>query len=191
MSLEGILPFARTLLDQSVNNGGVAVDATAGNGHDTAYLANLVGETGRVFSFDVQQQAIDATKQKLLDHSLNERVQLINDGHEKAADYIREAGFDGIDTAVFNLGYLPGSDKTIVTKPHSTITAVEQLFQLLRPGGMIVLVVYHGHEEGKNEKQSLETYVQSFDQSQASVLEYKYVNQKNHPPFIWVIEKRK
>ena len=50
MKLHRILPFARQLFSETVNAGETVVDATAGNGNDTLFLAELVGENGHVYS---------------------------------------------------------------------------------------------------------------------------------------------
>ncbi|WP_096189815.1 class I SAM-dependent methyltransferase [Evansella halocellulosilytica] len=190
MKLDGILPFARLLLKKAVSNGGVAIDATAGNGHDTLFLANLVQAEGTVYSFDIQAQAIDKTKQRLLTHKADQQVHLIHDGHETVESYLKEDDFGKINGAIFNLGYLPGSDKTVTTTPDTTITAVHKILSHLLPEGILVLVVYHGHEEGKIEKDKLLPYVRSLPQDEYHVLEYRFTNQKNSPPFIIAIEKR-
>ncbi|MBM7096352.1 class I SAM-dependent methyltransferase [Bacillus sp. H-16] len=190
-TLEGVLPFTRLLLEKAVPDGGTAVDATAGNGHDTLFLAKLVGETGRVFSFDIQDAAIDSTGKRLkaaTKLNLKDRVSLIKDSHEHVLNYLGEPAL--VHGAVFNLGYLPGSDKSVTTTPSSTIRAVESLFSALAPGGVIVLVVYHGHEEGKIERDALLDYVRAIPQEEAHVLEYRFTNQRNNPPFIVAIEKR-
>ena len=62
-----------------------------------------------------------------------------------------------IDAAIFNLGYLPKGNK-IVTKPETTIMAINEIFDILSIEGIIILVIYHGHEEGKVEKALLEFY---------------------------------
>lgn len=163
MILEGILPYARTLLEKAVTPGDAVVDATMGNGHDTVFLANLVGEKGTVFAFDVQTEALKKTKERLEQHQLTDRVVLYHRGHEELIRTIPEKFHGKITAAIFNLGYLPGSDKSIVTKPETTKEAVEQLLEIMAPGGVIVLVVYHGHEEGKRKRRTL-FFVRSIDQ---------------------------
>src|SRR5690625_1363959 len=142
MMLQGIIPFAHELLSRTVNDGDIVVDATCGNGNDTLFLSTLVGENGHVYAFDIQQQAIDTTTHLLKEHK-RKNVTLIHDSHSNAVQYIeQENTLKGI---IFNLGYLPRSDKKIITKPHSTITAVEKFLPLLKKGGIVVLVVYAGH----------------------------------------------
>lgn len=190
MKLDRILPFAKIILEKAINTGDVVVDATLGNGHDTQYLADLVGETGRVFGFDVQEEAILSSKARLEQHGLLERVTIFHNGHEQLGEMIPAEHHGKITAAIFNLGYLPGSDKTIVTKPATTISAIEQLLEMLAPEGIIVLVIYHGHEEGAVERDALMEYVHRIDQNQAHVLQYLFINQQNHPPYIVAIEKR-
>ncbi|AZB44050.1 methyltransferase domain-containing protein [Bacillus sp. FJAT-42376] len=190
MILTRILPFCRNLLSEAVQPGSIAVDATAGNGHDSVFLAALTGEEGHVFSFDIQQEAIDATRRNLEDKGLSNRVTLFHKGHEFAEELIPDEYHGNISGAVFNLGYLPGGNKEIVTSPEGTIESIRQLFRMLKPEGIIVLVIYHGHPEGKLEKQSVLEFLQSLPQEEAHVMQYQFINQKNNPPFICAIEKR-
>jgi SAM-dependent methyltransferase len=190
MKLDRILPFARILLEKAVSPGDIAIDATCGNGHDTAFLAQLVGENGKVFGFDIQKAAIDNTFSRLKERGLEQQVELVHAGHELLKQHIPSKYYGRITGAVFNLGYLPGGDKSIVTKPDTTISAVEQLLEIMAPEGIIVLVIYHGHEQGAVERDLLLSYVRSLDQQIAHVLKYQFINQINNPPFIIAIEKR-
>lgn len=185
--LERVLPYAKTLLSSVINEGDIAVDATAGNGHDTLFLANLVGETGFVYAFDIQQQAVDVTIQRLKENGLEHRARVILDGHEQLTKYVQEE----VAGAVFNLGYLPGGNHDIITKGETTISAIEQLLSLLKIGGIIVLVIYHGHEGGKEERDAVIEFVKSLPQKYVHVLRYEFINQKNAPPFIIALEKIK
>ncbi|MBM7660460.1 16S rRNA C1402 N4-methylase RsmH [Bacillus mesophilus] len=187
MKLERILPFARSLLKNAVEPGDYVVDATVGNGHDTVFLAELVGDTGHVYGFDIQEEAIRSTRVKLKDKQLKERVTLFKKGHEHVMECLSSKELSG---AIFNLGYLPGGDKNIVTTADTTISSIKQILSLLKPEGIIVLVIYHGHPEGKVERDQLLQYVSSIDQKEAHVLQYQFLNQQNHPPFIVAIEKR-
>ncbi|KKK38432.1 rRNA methyltransferase [Mesobacillus campisalis] len=190
MKLERILPFARTLLERAVKTGDIAVDATVGNGHDTVFLSGLVGKDGQVYGFDIQEQALASCKAKLEDREFLERVALYQRGHEHVKEMLPVSAHGKVAGAIFNLGYLPGGDKSIVTVPQTTISAVDQLLDMLSPEGIIVIVVYHGHPEGQIERDTLLDYVSSIDQNRAHVLQYQFLNQKNNPPFIIAIEKR-
>ena len=190
MKLDRILPFAKKLLEKAVSSGAVVVDATLGNGHDTLFLANLVGENGRVYGFDVQEDAIRTSTERLKEHGISDRVTIFHSGHELLSALIPFEHHGKITAAIFNLGYLPGSDKSVVTKPETTISAIEQLLTIMAPEGIIILVIYHGHEEGAIERDALIRYCQEMDQKRAHVLQYRFINQQNNPPFIVAIEKR-
>jgi len=190
MKLAKILPFTRTLMDLAVNEGDIAVDATVGNGHDTLYLAQRVGESGHVFGFDIQKEALAATTARLQEHNMLKRVTLFQASHDQLIEKIPAIYHGRITGAMFNLGYLPGGDKRIVTKPDSTIRAIEQLLQIMAKEGIIVIVVYHGHPEGAIERDALLHYTKAIDQKRAHVLKYEFINQMNNPPFIIALEKR-
>jgi predicted methyltransferase len=190
MKLDRILPYAKILLEKAVKSGDIVVDATLGNGHDTLFLAKLVGESGRVYGFDVQEEAIAASKTRLHKEGLLEGAVLFHQGHETLAENIPTIHHGKITGAIFNLGYLPGSDKTIVTKPETTIAAVNQLLEIMAPEGVIVLVIYHGHNEGALERDALLNFCCKINQKTAHVMRYQFINQQNNPPFIVAIEKR-
>ena len=182
-TLERVLPFSKQLLEKAVNSGDVVIDATAGNGYDTLFLAQLVGETGHVYSFDVQEEAITSTKIKLKEENIH-HVSLVHDGHQRVLNYVQQP----ISAAIFNLGYLPGSDQTITTNGHTTWEAVTHMLSLLKKNGIIILVIYHGHDEGKLERHYLEQCFETLDPKTTQVLTYQFINRKT-APFIVAIEK--
>lgn len=187
MILHGAIPFAHELLQKTVSKGAAVVDATCGNGNDTLFLSEAVGEQGHVYAFDIQWQAIETTSTLLKEHK-RENVTLIHDSHANVDQYIKEE--QSLDAAVFNLGYLPRSDKKIITKPDSTIAALEKLLNLLKQGGLIVLVVYAGHPGGEEEKEAVLQFASSLDQKHYLSITYKYINMINNPPFVIAIEKK-
>ncbi|MEK9199181.1 class I SAM-dependent methyltransferase [Ureibacillus sp. 179-F W5.1 NHS] len=187
MKLQRVLQYAKTLLSESIDAGDIAIDATAGNGHDTLFLTELVGEKGHVYAFDIQQQAIESTENRLKENGVSHLATVILDGHEHISQHVQQQ----IGGAIFNLGYLPGANHHVVTKSNTTIEAIEQLLQLLKIGGIIVLVIYHGHEGGKEERDELLKFVSSLPQKYVHVLRYEFLNQKNDPPFIVALEKVK
>jgi len=190
MILERILPYSRKLLQLAVKEGDIAIDATIGNGHDTAFLAKLVGESGHVYGFDIQELAIQNTTERIQKDNLSNQVTLIQKSHSHVQNEVPKHLHGKVKGAIFNLGYLPGSDKTIVTVPSSTISAINQILEIMAPEGIIVVVIYHGHEGGEIEKDALMDYVQNIPQDHAHVLTYRFLNQANNPPFIVAIEKR-
>jgi 16S rRNA C1402 N4-methylase RsmH len=189
MKLQRILPFTKQLLLTAVQAGDTVVDATIGNGHDTVFLAKLVGNNGHVFGFDIQETAVLNTADRLKYEQLEKRVTIVHRGHEHIKTTVPAHLHGKISGAIFNLGYLPGGDKTIVTVPDTTISAIEQLLEIMKPEGIIVIVIYHGHEEGQVERDVLMNYVTKIDPCVAHVLEYKFINKLNNPPYIVAIEK--
>lgn len=189
MNVQGILPYARTLLQEVIQSGDTVVDATAGNGHDTLFLANLVGDNGKVISCDIQDEAIMATNERIQQANKSKRVELHHIGHEHL-NQLPSFQTAQIRAAIFNLGYLPKGDKRITTTGDTTIQAIEQIYSKLLKEGRIVLVIYHGHPEGKVEKDDVLHYVSNLPQEEAHVASYQFINQRNNPPFVVVIEKR-
>lgn len=185
MKVERILPFAKSLIISHINEASTVVNATCGNGHDTLFLAQHVPK-GHVYGFDIQEAAIKAAREKVKDYN---NTTLILDGHEHVSRYIKQEDLP-IDAAIFNLGYLPKGDKHIVTTSETTIQAIESLFEMLAPEGIIVIVIYPGHPEGRIESNVVFEYLQQFDQQKAHVLQYGFINQQNNPPYICAIEKR-
>jgi len=190
MSLMKILPYSHHLLISSLKDGDIAIDATVGNGNDTLLLARLVGKNGFVYGFDIQIEAIENTKKRLELNDAISQVKLFQKGHQYVKECIPKEHWGKVKAAIFNLGYLPKGNKQIVTRPETTIEAIEQLLDILSPKGIIILVVYYGHEEGKIEREQLETYLHSLDQNKANVLKYQFINQKNDPPYILAVEKK-
>lgn len=187
MLIKGVIHYAHHLLEESVAADDIVIDATCGNGNDTLFLSQLVGGDGRVIAFDVQKQAIEETKKRIQKHDQT-NVTLVHDSHAQMDRYVSEQATIG--GAIFNLGYLPRSDKKVITKPDSTIEAIDKILPLLKENGLIVLVVYHGHAGGKDEKHALLKHVIELDQQKYTVLRYGFMNQKNDPPFILAIQKK-
>ncbi|MBL1227658.1 SAM-dependent methyltransferase [Enterococcus sp. BWB1-3] len=186
--LQTSLHFSHRLLEEIIQPGDQVVDATMGNGHDTALLAKLVGITGKVYAFDVQKAAIDATRKCLSEQKLMEQSTLFHQGHETIKDVITIE--TPIKAAIFNLGYLPKSDKEIITQPDTTKAAVDALLDRLVSKGRIILVVYYGHEGGKEELSMVEALCRNLPQQNYNVLSYQFINQMNHPPILYCIEKK-
>ncbi|QXM06059.1 class I SAM-dependent methyltransferase [Crassaminicella indica] len=177
--------LAKYFLKDVLKEGDVVVDATMGNGNDTLFLANIVGEKGKVISFDVQDLAIANTK-KLLENNHINNVDLIQDGHENMDKYI----CDEISGGMFNLGYLPKGDHHIVTKGETTVVAIEKCLKFLKRNGMITMIIYHGHSEGKIEKEQVINYIENLDQSKFHVMKVDYINQTKESPILITIIKK-
>lgn len=143
-----------------LREGDLAIDATAGNGHDTVFLAERVGESGKVIAFDIQPGAITATANRVRAAGFIHRAIFVNGSHARLA----EGRKPGIARAVvFNLGYLPGGDHSIVTRSESTLLALDQALGLLMPGGLLAIVCYPGHPGGDLESDAVLEWLKSLD----------------------------
>ncbi|WP_077327637.1 class I SAM-dependent methyltransferase [Virgibacillus siamensis] len=187
--IKGIINYSHHLLETAVEKGDTVIDATCGNGHDAVFLSKLVGENGQVFGFDIQEQAVINTRNRLAMNGYTNAT-IIQDSHSNFIHHIAVDQLTKLGGAIFNLGYLPGSDKSIITKGESTILAVEGILSHLKQNGLVVLVIYHGHEGGSEEKEQIMKYARLLDQKLFHVLYYGFINQKNDPPFILAIQKR-
>lgn len=183
MTLQRVLPYTKFLLEQAISPGDWVVDGTAGNGHDTHFLARLTGASGKVFAFDIQEEAIQATAERVKEF---QHVELILDSHAKIKDYVTQP----ISAAVFNLGYLPKGDHSIITKAQSTLAAFEQCLELLKVHGVMLVVVYSGHDGGSEERDAVLEFVSALPQKSFDVLKYEFINQQHSPPFLLAVEKK-
>jgi len=188
MSFEKIvntIKISREFILNFVKEGQVVLDCTVGNGNDTLTLAKCVGPTGKVYGFDIQKEAIERTKEKLTCENLDKHVILILDGHENIDLYIEEE----LDFIIYNLGYLPGGDKRIITKKETTLISLEKALGLLKENGLLLVTCYIGHEGGLEEKNAVENFLMALDQKKYNVLKYEFINQRNNPPVLFSIEK--
>ena len=177
--------MTKRIITNYVREGSKVLDCTVGNGNDTLDLAKLVGDNGKVYGFDIQSVALETTKNKLKIEGLENRVLLIEDSHEYIDKYISEE----LDLIIYNLGYLPGGDKSIKTNSITTVKSIKKALNLLKSNGLLLIVSYTGHAGGKEEKEKLESYLKSLDQKYANVLEFNFINQKNNPPILYGVEK--
>ena len=177
---KSILNYVKRSLDYHVKQNDLVVDATIGNGHDTLYLCNLT-PNGKVFGFDIQEKAIQNTKELLKD---KHNYQLFKITHEKINDVLKE--YKGkISLVLFNLGYLPGGNKKITTNVNSTLKAIQKSFELLNQKGVILITIYPGHDEGLQESIQIKKFL---EKNKYSWTEYHNTNNISAP---YLIEMKK
>ena len=143
--------IAHERLAARLTPGCFAVDATAGNGHDTLFLAQQVQSAVRVAAFDIQRQALENTNERLRQAGQVAQVELFHVGHQHMLRELPADWRGKVAAVTFNLGYLPGSDKQTITQADNTLMALDQALQLLEPGGLLSLLVYRGHPGGQEE----------------------------------------
>lgn len=179
--------WAAELIGPALFPGARAVDATMGNGKDTLWLCGLVGETGRVYAFDVQAEAVARTRELLEREGVVDRATLLCLGHEHMAEVV-----DGpVDAVMFNLGWLPGAEHGVTTRVETTLQAADAALTLLKPEGLLTICVYPGHDEGTRELNALTAWAASLDSRRYDALMKHYMNQPNDPPVLIAVKRNK
>ncbi|MCK5758389.1 MAG: methyltransferase domain-containing protein [Clostridiales bacterium] len=184
MLLINALGLSREYASLVVKPGDTVVDATCGKGRDTILLAKLSGNIGHVYAFDIQEKSILFTKELIAANNIINTT-LIQDGHENIDEYVST----GITCAMFNLGYLPGTDHSLSTNGKTTVIAIQKAMRLLCVGGIITIVIYQGGDSGFEERDLVIEFCKGINQEQFTVQKTTFENQKNNPPIFICIEK--
>ena len=179
--------LAAEILRAVLSPGDRAIDATMGNGHDTALLCSLVGPAGRVYAFDVQPAALEATRRRLAEEGYAGQAELFLLGHE----HMREAVGEPVKAIVFNLGWLPGGDHRITTLTETTLPAIRQALALLMPMGVLVICVYPGHPEGEREQEMVTRLLSSLSPREYNVLMQQFLNAGAGAPLCFAVQKQR
>ncbi len=180
------LDFGHKKLAEVIKEGDACLDATCGNGKDSLFLAECVGETGKVYVFDIQEKAILNTRSLLEKYNFQDRVISFQESHVQIIERVKVR----LRGAVFNLGYLPGGDQTFITRPETTIKALQGVLALLLAGGIVSIMIYSGHPGGQEEKEALQKFLAELEQDKYTVLHYAFINQINNPPELFLVEKK-
>ena len=178
--------LAHLILDRTLKPGDWAVDATVGNGHDTLFLAQLVGPSGKVFGFDVQEEALASAAERVLGL---DQITLFHAGHEHLAERLPAEAKGRLAAAMFNLGYLPGGSHEIVTRTQTTLAALSQALDHLQPGGLVSLVLYSGHPGGDEEANAVRSHVERLP-STFTAARHGRIGPVHPAPELLVIERR-
>ena len=176
--------IAQEILEAHIQEGDITIDATMGNGHDTLFLAQQVGSSGTVYGFEVQQQAIDSSQRLLDEYEVSDRIKLCATGHQNMLSNIANEHHGKISTIMYNLGYLPGSDKSVTTEAESTLQSLEQSAELLQKGGIISIMAYRGHAGGLEETNAVHAWL---DQKNHDGFELDM--QESPGPILYVLKK--
>lgn len=196
-ALTRIVSWGHELLSEVVEPGDLVVDLTAGNGHDTLMLYRLVGSTGQVVAFDIQSQALQAAEERLCEAGAVVRrvesettlaqsagIDLVKSCHAELESYIPAEP----KAVVANLGYLPGGDQQLITRPETTLSALRKACDMLAPGGRLAVVIYPGHEGGREEADQVDHFFRSLPEKEFGVL---CMRVENRPvaPYLQIVEK--
>ncbi len=182
LSSSAIEVVHRLLLDR-LKTAETIVDATAGNGGDTLFLAENSKLEARIYAFDIQKEALDTAKVQTKQYEA--KIQFILADHAKINEHV--AG--QIDVGIFNLGYLPGGSHGVTTQEQSTLLAVQDVLEKLSLNGLLAIVAYPGHEEGCKEQAALEGALRKLPCRDFTVGCYKMINHKAAAPLLYLIEK--
>ena len=179
--------LAAEILRAVLSPGDRAIDATMGNGHDTALLCSLVGPEGRVYAFDVQPAALEATRRRLAEEGYAGQAELFLLGHE----HMREAVGEPVKAIVFNLGWLPGGGHRMTSLTATTLPAIQQALALLMPMGVLVICVYPGHPEGEREQEMVTRLLSSLSPREYNVLMQQFLNAGAGAPLCFAVQKQR
>ena len=181
-----ITEWCHHFIREHVKQGDICIDATAGNGNDTQLLCELVGEHGKVFAFDIQEKAVQHTKERLEQAKLLPRAEVLLESHVNMKHYVEE---DAISCIVFNFGYLPGGDHSLATRKDTSIQAIHEGLTLLKKGGMMSLCIYSGGDSGFEERDAILEELKNLDSKRYLVIMSFYYNRPNNPPIPVLIMK--
>mgnify|MGYP002513849692 CR=1 FL=1 len=180
-----LLDLQKHFILTHLREGDIAVDFTMGNGHDTAFLSKTVGPTGHVYAFDIQEQAVRSTAESLERAGVPKNYTLIHDSHHRVKDYVKEP----FKAGMFNLGWLPGGDKSITTLRETTLPAIEAAIELMGRDAIILVAVYPGHAEGDAEGKEICEYLSSLSRYKLCATRINILNSPTSPFFI-IIENK-
>ena len=175
--------LAQEILRPLIRGGDWVIDATAGNGHDTLFLAECVGPAGKVLAFDVQKAALDSARSRVGGVAW---VEFFHESHAKMADH---AAAGTVAVVMFNLGYLPGDDHALTTQSNETLTALEVAARLLQPGGVLSVICYPGHPAGAAEAVAVEAWLTGQAADGWRVARYGAVGTRRPAPFLLLAGK--
>lgn len=181
-----ITEWCHHFIREHVKVGDICIDATAGNGNDTKLLCELVGDSGKVFAFDIQESAIANTKERLGQANLLQRAEVLLDSHVNMKNYVPAAS---VSCIVFNFGYLPGGNHKLATKAETSIQAICQGLDLLKKGGMMSLCIYSGGDSGFEERDGILEELKKLDGKRYLVIITAYFNRPSNPPIPVLIIK--
>lgn len=185
---QNIVTLSHHIIKEKVHKGDHVLDATVGKGNDTLLLSQLVKDEGSVYGFDLQADAIAITQKRLETESKYKNTKLFHADHSQMDKYLPKDLT--LQFAIFNLGYLPSGDKEIITKAETTAKAIEATLPRLNKDGVLAIASYIGHPGGMEEFLKVQLLVESLDQKRYNVGMFQFLNQKNNPPRLFVIERR-
>ena len=180
--------FVQDFLAARLAHPQLCVDATCGNGGDTAFLCGLTAPAGRVLAFDVQPAAIASTRARLARANVpTDRYALICGSHADLLQYVQPGTADAV---MFNFGWLPGADHGVFSTAQSSIPALQAALQAVRPGGIVSAILYSGAVIGSDEKQAVLRFLRALPLKSFTVLVCDFANWAETAPLPCLILKK-
>jgi SAM-dependent methyltransferase len=184
-NLRGPVPLVHAILQQNLEQGAHVLDATCGNGKDTILLAGLVGQTGHVWACDIQEEAVNRTIQRLAEAGFLQRATVLHISHEMISEQITSP----LNAVVFNLGWLPGGDKAVMTLPETTLKALDACLSLLADHGILAVTCYPGHAGGDLETEAVLEWASSLPPGCFYSWKMSQQNVAGNAPFCLIIQR--
>ena len=174
-----------------IKPGDTVIDATCGNGHDTLVLAKLAltAKSGALFALDLQPVAIGSCRQMLINKlpkGVFNKINFCEGCHSKFPD---ELQFQSVKMIAYNLGYLPGGDKSMTTTADTTLKSIKEAQNLIQDGGLISITCYPGHTAGMEEEEEIIKFTSSLDPKTWSCCHHRWTNRRIAPSLL-LIQKR-
>ncbi len=182
------LDLAHSYWQKLVQKGDLVIDATCGNGQDTLVLAKLClgRHEGLLYAIDILPQAIENTHKYLqneLEAEILERIYLINGCHSQ---FPKEILLQSAKLITYNLGYLPGGNKSLTTQVESTLESLNNAMKLIQHGGAISITLYPGHPEGQREEEKILSFVREIPSSEWNCCLHQWINRKKSPSLLFL-----
>lgn len=191
MGLLSVISQAHAMMTRTLRPGDIAIDATVGNGVDTLFLAQTVGPRGLVYGFDIQEEALASARKRFAHADISDaNVRWTLRNHAQMLDALPEEIHGTVAGVMFNLGYLPGGDRSVITQTDSTLSALDAALRVLKPGGLVTIVLYPGHPGGDVEAEAVHHWAEQLSQAQFQSCSYRFLNQAASAPFLAAVCKR-
>lgn len=191
-SLPRLTEMAHSLVSLWLRPGDIAIDATAGNGHDTLMMARLVGPTGQIMAVDIQPEGLVNTRLRLEEENLfSDNVRLVHASHADLEHLTPADWFGRVRVIMFNLGFRPHAERAVATQLVSTLSALGQSLGILAEGGLLSVILYRVHDGGEQETQAILEWAFGLDDTLWHVARYDLPNIRSRPPILIAITRRK
>lgn len=161
----------------------IIIDATCGNGHDTRFLASLKPQ--KIYAIDIQEKALNEARKRIEEDAA---VSYILGCHSQ---FPKEIQKNSVKLIVYNLGYLPGGNKSKTTLSSTTIQSLNNAMPLVCAGGMMSITCYPGHDEGQKEQGAVLSWAENLDKSLWSCCHHTWINRSAAPTLLLIQKDQK